>query len=100
MQMRHGHPNDEAFPGHPLYQHGLKGFGIAEVEDTPWMDEIKAVNAVQFPNSTQREWKCRHHIFPLKEVTLEVLWGDFEFEIQDEPFEEVQNGMLKWMAEN
>lgn len=100
LQLKHGHPNDEAYPGHLLYPHGLDRFDIAEVEDTPWMDEIKAVNAVQFPNATQGDWRCRHHIFPLKEITLEVLWRDFEYEVLDEPFEEVKKGMLQWMAGN
>lgn len=100
LQMKHGHPNDEAFPGHPLYRHGLDRFDITEVKGSPWMDDTKRVNAVEFPNATAGDWRCRHHIFPLKEVTLEVLWRDFEFEVQQRSFEKVRQGMLDWMQLN
>ena len=99
LQMKHGHPNDEALPGHPLYSQGLDQFDIAEVEGSPWMDEIKKVNAVRFPDSTDGDWRCRHHVFPLKEVTLEVLWRNFEHEVQDRPFEEVRQSMIEWMLD-
>ncbi len=99
-QMKHGHPNDEAFAGHILYHHGLDQFDIAEVENSPWMDEIKKVNAAQFPSSANNNWRCRHHIFPLKEVTLEVLWRDFDYDLQKGSFEEVRQSMIDWMHHN
>ena len=100
LQTKHGHPNDEAFPGHPLYNKGLSDFSIAEVEDTLWMNEIMAVNAIEFPTATFADWGCRHHVFPLKEVTLEVLWREFEYELINLPFCDVKSGMLKWLDEN
>ena len=100
FQIKHGHPNDEALPGHKLWEHGLSELDIAEVHESPWIDEIKEVNKVEFPGAGSEGWRCRHHIFALKEVTLEVLWNDFEWELQDAPFEAVRDGILGWLPGN
>ena len=71
IQVRYGHPNDEAWDGHPLFAHGLDSFPAgAEVLDSPWLAEVNAANRVAFPGYTI---VCRHFALPFKETMVELL---------------------------
>ncbi|MDF1756484.1 MAG: hypothetical protein P1U89_27105 [Verrucomicrobiales bacterium] len=98
LQIRYGHPNDEAYTGHPLYESGLDSVTIAEVEDSDWIREVAAVNDRAFPGTESMFTRIRHHIFPFKECTLEVLWCDFEYEISDKSYEELGADLAAWAS--
>ena len=98
LLLRHGHPNDEARPGHPLYSAEADA-GVLEIEDSPWLDEVVAINAVKFPASRNRFGNVRHHFFPFKETTLEVLWTDFFYEHSERPFLEISESLVQWVLQ-
>jgi hypothetical protein len=77
IQSKFGYPNDEAFPGHPLYKHGFDGCGVFEVFGGSWARELIAQNKIPFPNAAGN-WECRHFIFPFKENVFECLARDIE----------------------
>lgn len=56
LQVRYGHPNDEASDGHPLARLGLDAWygSGAEVVNSPWSAEVDAANQVRFPHSPSR----------------------------------------------
>jgi hypothetical protein len=47
-----GYPDDEALPGHPLYERGLGLYRIFEVLNSSWLEEIRQQNLVSFPGAT------------------------------------------------
>jgi len=96
IQIKYGHPNDEAFRGHPLYEKGLKDFSISEIEDSDWVREVAETNARVFPNTAGMFTGVRHHVFPFKESTLEVLWSEFEYEITDQGYSELGGELSEW----
>ena len=98
LQIRYGHPNDEAYPGHRLYEAGLDRVDIAEIEDSDWVREVAEVNAKVFPDSGAMFSTVRHHIFPFKETTLEVLWSDFVFELSQKSYEELGGELSAWVS--
>jgi len=98
LQIRYGHPNDEAYSGHTLYESGLERVTIAEIEDSDWIREVAEVNDRAFPGTAAAFANVRHHIFPFKESTLEVLWSDFEYEISDKSYAELGSELSAWAA--
>lgn len=87
MQSKFGYPNDEAFPGHPLYGKGFSGHGIFEVTNSNWERTLIEQNRIAFPKTTS--WNLRHLIFPFKENVLECLVKDFELKIENRSFTEL-----------
>ena len=99
IQIRYGHPNDEAYPGRPLYDKGLSEIGIAEVEGSDWLRDVIKINMRVFPNSETIFNDVRHHVFPFKETTLEVLWREFEFEVVQATCDEIALDLIRWVNE-
>lgn len=76
-----GHPNDEALPGHPLYDRGMEGYGIYEVIHSSWVEKHLQINRVHFPNY---QWTGRHFMFTFHDSTFECIAADLFVEV--EPF--------------
>jgi len=78
-----GYPNDEALPGHPLYNSGLSAYDVFEVVDSPWIRRLTEQNRVAFPStpdSTQR-----HFIFTFHDSTFECIADELRVTIQPFP---------------
>ena len=93
-----GYPNDEALPGHPLYEKGLGFFGVLEVLNSNWVSEKGKQNRVNFPDRTDFSW-TRHFIFCFHDSTFECLAQDFKLEVSDEPFEQILKRLTKKFLE-
>ena len=85
-----GYPNDEARPGHPLYNKGLSnyGYGIFEVLNSSWIDQLVEQNRVHFPK-TVRNPAHRHFIFTFHDSTFECIAEDLKLEILNLPYEQI-----------
>jgi len=68
-----GPPNDEALSGHPLYERGLKSYGIFEVKDSSWIRLIEKRNRVHDRHSPARYSALRHFIFTFHDSTFECV---------------------------
>ncbi|WP_416244045.1 hypothetical protein ACLSSQ_05845 [Azospira sp. APE16] len=75
---KYGHPNDEVRGGHPLFKHGLGFYGLYEVTNSPWIDEVKISNRVHPQHSDSLFDRDRHFIACFKDVTLEVICTEME----------------------
>jgi hypothetical protein len=84
---RFGYPNDEALPGHPLYQQGLSYYGVFEVLESSWITQLEGQNRVRFPNSRPRT--SRHFAFTFHDSTLECIADDLSLSITEEPFAQI-----------
>lgn len=88
-QVIFGYPNDEALPGHPLYDPtDTWDYGFYEVQGSPWPGRLEAQNRVKFPDHTS-SWRKRHFLLVCHEDLVEVLSDDVMVELFDQSFEEV-----------
>jgi hypothetical protein len=68
---RYGGPNDEAHGGHPLAKYGLGLYGLFEVENSPWIEEMMTANRVHPRHSDSLFAGRRHYIACFKDVKFE-----------------------------
>ena len=69
-----GAPNDEALPGHRLYQRGLDGLMWAGVvEHSERIARLEQAGRIHPRHNAERFSRLRHYILPLKEGTVEVI---------------------------
>jgi len=69
-----GGPNDEALPGHRLYERGLESVTWAGlVEHSERIAGLEHANRVHPHHNAERFNRLRHYILPLKEDTAEVI---------------------------
>lgn len=88
---RFGYPNDEAFPGHPLFAKVQALYppwtGIYQVLNSSWIRQVEQQNRKIFPNSSL--WSVRHFIFGFHDSTFECIADDLVSQVIDEPFSAV-----------
>lgn len=84
-----GHPNDEALPGHPLYQKGLNTYGVYEVINSSWVRQVKEMNSVSFPDRSDWIDSMRHYIFVFHEDVFECIGGKIRVSMSLEPTEKI-----------
>jgi hypothetical protein len=73
LQFRFGYPNDEALPGHPLYQFGLEYYDFFTVENSQLISEIEKQNECHHRHRPGIYAKFRHWIVTFHDETLEVI---------------------------
>ncbi len=73
-----GYPNDEALPGHSLYQFGLTHYELQLVINSPWLRELNLANEISFPESLGHLDGYKHFIFPFHDSTFECLADSFQ----------------------
>ncbi|HEX4142582.1 MAG TPA: hypothetical protein VHY91_03455 [Pirellulales bacterium] len=106
-QTTFGGPNDEALPEHPLYNKGLRYYGVFEVLNSSWAIETMA----RARKSAQRilrdrfedaykdhDWSTRHFIFTFHDSTFECLARDLQVTIHNEPRGHALNKVLQKLA--
>jgi hypothetical protein len=98
LAFKHGYPNDEALPGHPLYGRGFVGTAVYEVFRSSWVAELARQNQVRFPDSDVAGWGVRHFLFSFHDSTLEVLCRGLEVSLSGEPFAAEVNRMRSWLV--
>jgi hypothetical protein len=92
-----GYPNDEAMPGHPLYERGLSHYGVFEVCNSTWVKLMTEQNRVAFPrtpHSTER-----HFIITFHDSTFECIARGLRASLSTKPyaeiFEDIKNRIFK-----
>lgn len=84
-----GTPNEEVFHGHPLYGKGLVGYQTQRVENSNWLKELEAINAVH-DNYKADVWRTlTHYILPFQDSTFECVAKDFKVEVRETTFVEL-----------
>jgi len=73
---KYGYPNDEV--GHPLMQYGLGFYGFFEVENSPWLLEVRNNNLSHPRDSNLLHANKKHYIAKFKDVTFEVIAKKYE----------------------
>jgi len=81
---RFGYPNDEPRSGIPQYQ--SVDYGIYEVLNSTWIQEVVRMNRYSFPK-TQDDYVKRHFVFGFHDSTFECLADDLDLQVTNEPFD-------------
>jgi hypothetical protein len=68
-----GSPNDEVFHGHPLYGRGFAFYGAMKVENSEWLKEIVAMNAVHDRYSPDAWKSVTHYVLAFHDSTSSPL---------------------------
>lgn len=95
-----GPPNDEAFDGHPLYERGLRPYGVFEIEDSSWIRKLERMNAVH--PSHDKEWfmkDLKHFVFSFHDSTFECISEGFCIETFTGSVSSMVPRMLKALRE-
>jgi hypothetical protein len=72
-----GTPNDEVFSGHPLNGKGLRPYCPLRVENSPWIKELEAINAVHRGYRPDKWRDLNHYIFGFHDSTFECVAESF-----------------------
>ncbi len=94
-----GNPNDEAFHGHPLYERGLRPYGVFEIENSSWLRKLESMNSVHPYHKPERFEKYRHFVFAFHDSTFECVAESFEISIYESPLKSVLPKMQQSLFE-
>jgi hypothetical protein len=82
-----GYPNDEALPGHPLRDKGLRAYRVFEIHNSSWTRLITAQNRVAFPKTPDSTG--RHFIFTFHDSTFECIARGMQASLSSKPYAEI-----------
>jgi hypothetical protein len=82
-----GYPNDEALAGHPLFSRGLTFYGVFEVLNSSWIQQMTSQNRVCFPKTEHSDQK--HYIFAFHDSTFECVADGLRVSLSTEPYEQI-----------
>jgi len=91
-----GYPNDEALRGHPLYDRGLRAYGIFEVKNSSWPMQLTQQNRVVFPKTPDS--KQRHFIVSFHDSTFECVATSLMASLSGHTFEETVASVIKQIS--
>lgn len=78
-----GTPSDEVLHGHPLYGKGLVGYRAQTVENSNWLKELEAINAVHSNYKPDRWRTFKHYILPFHDSTFECVAKGLKVEVRE-----------------
>jgi hypothetical protein len=78
-----GTPNDEVLHGHPLGGRGLVGYQAQIVENSKWLKELEATNAVHDSYKPDGWRTYKHYILPFHDSTFECIAKDLKIEVRE-----------------
>lgn len=73
---KYGYPNEEV--GHPLMKFGLGFYGLFEVQNSKWIEELRLNNSTHPSHNDSFYQSKRHFVAKFKDVTLEVIANNYE----------------------
>jgi hypothetical protein len=78
-----GTPNEEVLHGHPLHGKGLIGYRALVVENSNWLKELEAINAVHSHYKADGWRELKHYILPFHDSTFECVARGFKVETRE-----------------
>lgn len=71
--IKFGLPNDEALHGHPLAAAGLTPYALHEIEDSPWIDELRSIERAHERSDALPFTTTRHFVFTFHDSTFDAV---------------------------
>jgi hypothetical protein len=75
---KYGSPNDETRGSHPLMKYGLSYYGLYQVENSPWINQLMVANRIHPNHKDSMFADQKHYIACFKDVMLEIVCREFE----------------------
>ena len=75
---RLGSPNDEVMHGHYLRGHGQRLYSAQIVENSPWLEELRSMNAVHRGFDPDRWNSLHHYIFWFHDSTFDCIAESYD----------------------
>ncbi len=98
VQYKYGTPNDEI--EHPMQQHGMGLYGMYEIENSQWIEELKKQNETHPKHSEALFNTKKHYIIRFKDVTLEIISNGFdELQFTKTEFNKLMNNQIDFLEE-
>ena len=94
-----GAPNDEVLGGHPLYGKGLVHYRAQAVENSAWLKELDAINAVHWNYQPKFKRELKHYVFPFHDSTFECVARSFKVETFTASFRDILTEVCRRLAE-
>jgi hypothetical protein len=86
---RFGIVNDEAAPGHPLYNKGIEIYAAHIIENSFWIEELKQIHKVH-PYYSDKHWEnYKHYLLFFHDDIFEIIAEGYEIEIFNSTFREL-----------
>lgn len=82
-----GYPNDEAWSGIPRTRG--KSYGIFEVLNSGWKEEIDRLNRYSFPNPKGEGRRGRHFLILFHDSSFECIAEDLKLEMFNGPYDQI-----------
>lgn len=95
-----GMPNDELFHGHPLYERGLRSYGVFEIENSSWLRKLERINSVHERHNPEGFEKYKHFVFTFHDSTFECIAESFEISVHKGSLESVLSEMQRKLLSN
>ena len=96
---KYGGPNDEARGGHPLSAHGLGFYGLYEVKNSPWLEELMRANRVHPKHQDSLYSGRKHYVACFKDRMLEVVCSQIqEVQLSVDEIEALISKELEYLA--
>lgn len=86
--------NDEVLSGHPLYGKGLEFYCAHEVEDSSWLNDLRAVHTVHNQYDPTRWNSVKHYVLCFHDDMLEVLAQSYVAEKRAGTVKEILEGIV------
>ncbi len=78
-----GAPNDESFHGDALARFGLKPYGFARVENSPWIESLRLMNSVHPYHHEEVFAELEHFVLLFHDTTFECVARGYAVETAD-----------------
>ena len=79
--IKFGSPNEVSLNGHRYYHLGLEAYGIFDVKESEWIEELKTTSQFHPRFNEDSYNNLKHYIFCFHDSTLECIAEGFSFEV-------------------
>lgn len=92
---RFGIVNDEAADGHPLYEKGLRVYSAHIIENSTWIEELKAIHKVH-PYYSDKHWtNYKHFLLFFHDEIFEIIAEGYKIETYRSTFRDIAIEIVK-----
>lgn len=92
-----GDPNDEVLHGHYLSGRGQEAYTAQFVINSPWLNEVQAINGVHSAYTPERWASIKHYVFWFHDSTFECLAESVSAEVTSETIESLLLRTARWL---
>ncbi|MGE5370593.1 MAG: hypothetical protein ACM3QZ_01255 [Solirubrobacterales bacterium] len=94
-----GGVNDETWPGHPLYNRGLDGYGAHIIKNSRWLNEEREIQASHRCFDADHWDNMKHYFLAFHDESFECIARGFNFEVTRDNMDNVTKNLQRRLFE-